>query len=199
MKKQLQLALAGAAIGLASLLVVTPRATAQVSFPKIARGINTWMSRAYDVCSPTTVSVTSPNVPSTGCSAANGGTTDANLTMKSAKLRVTNQGRIALFGTGFTLGDELRVRLTLRVTKPGVNKKHPPAPATVTFADTTVDCPASPDAFNARPNGAVIGTTTLSACLSPNTGLANGNIEIIDVSLVNALTGKIVAVPGVLR
>jgi len=200
MKKQVQLALAGA-LGMASLVVVTHSATAQqASLPTIARGINTWMARAMDVCNPATVSVATTGSPSDGCLQSNSGTTDNTLTMKSAKLRVTNRGKIVLFATGFTLGNELRVRLTLRVTKPGITTLHPHLTnQKVTFTDVTVDCPQSPDAFNARPNGAVIGSTSLDACVAPFPGLAKGNIEIIDVSLVNALTNKTVAVPGVLR
>jgi hypothetical protein len=200
MKKQVQLALAGAAVGVVSLVAVTHSATAQVApFPKMAQGINTWMVRAMDNCNPAGVSVVTPGSPSSGCYQANG-ITDNTLGMKFAKLRVTNRGRIALFARGFTLGDVLRVRLTLRVTKVNISKLHPPGADRVTFADTTVDCPQSPVAFSARPNGAITGYTTLDACLGPNSGLAKGNIEILDVSLVNALPGgKVVAVPGILR
>lgn len=201
MKKQVQLALAGAALGMASLVTVTHSASAApASFPKLARGINTWMARAMDKCDPATTSVVTPGSPSQGCPQANTSTTDGSLTMKFAKLRVTNRGKIVIFATGFTLGDELRVRLSLRVTKAGIQTLHPPQNGQiVTFQDFTADCPKSPDAFNARPNGAVIGTTSLDACLDPNSGLAHGNIEILDVSLVNALTGRTVAVPGILR
>jgi hypothetical protein len=203
MKKQVQLALAGAAVGVVSLVAVTYSATAQVvPFPKMAQGINTWMVRAMDNCNPAGVSVVTTGSPSSGCYQANGGTTDDTLGMKFAKLRVTNRGRIALFARGFTLGDVLRVRLTLRVTKVNISKLHPPVADRVTFADTTVDCPApaSGAAFSARPNGSITGYTTLDACLGPNSGLAKGNIEILDVSLVNALPGgKVVAVPGIFR
>jgi len=198
MKKQVQLALAGVAIGVASLVAVTHSASAQVVFPKTARGINTWLARAMDECSAATTSVVTAGSPTGGCLQSNGGTTDDTLGMKFGKLRVTNRGRIVLFATGFTLGDELRVRLTLRVTKPDITTV-PPGPNTVTFADMTVDCPQAPDAFNSRPNGAVSGSTDLAACLSPNDGLASGNVELLDVSVINALTGKTVAVPGINR
>jgi hypothetical protein len=125
--------------------------------------------------------------------------------MNFVKMRVTSRGFIGLFGTGFTLGDSLRVRLTLRVTKANIQVKHPPGSnKKVTFADFTVDCPQVPDAFLVRPNGAVVGRTDLGACLaSPNPGnaLANPstNIEVLSASLINAVTGQVVAVPGVLR
>jgi hypothetical protein len=199
MKKQIQLALAGAAVGVASLVAVSNSATAQVvSFPRIARGINTWMARAVDECSAPTTTVLTPGSPTSGCIQSNA-VTDNTLGMKFTKLNMNTLGHIRLTGTGFALGDEVRVRLTLRVTR-NAGTKHPPAASTrVTFADTTVDCPKAPDAFNARPNGAIVGFTDLATCLDTNSGLASGNIEVIDVSLINALTGKVVAVPGVLR
>ena len=202
MKKQVRLAVAGIAVGMASLVTVTPSATAQlVPFPRLAHGLTTWMVRAMEQCTSPTVSVLTPGSPSEGCLQANGTQTDNTVgPMKWAKIYVHNRGRIAVFGKGFTFGDELQIRLKLRVTRTGVNTLHPLGSAkTVTFADFTVDCPKAPDAFNARPNGAVIGSATLAACLDPNTGLVNGNVEILDVSLVNAVTHKVVAVPGLLR
>ena len=198
MKKQVKVALIGAAVGVASLVVPSRGAMAQAAFPKLARGLDTWMARAMDKCDPATTNVSTQDSPTTGCIQANGDTTDNLLGMKFAKLKVNNRGRIAVFATGFSLGDEVRARLTLRVTKTA-NTSHPMQFVKVTFQDVTVDCPAAPDAFNARPNGAVIGTANLAACLGSNDGLATGNIEIVDVSLVNALTGNPVAVPGVVR
>jgi hypothetical protein len=123
------------------------------------------------------------------------------LGMKFTRLQVTTRGRIALFGTGFTVADALRVHLKLRITKKGMATKHPLGINNVTFQDVLVDCPQPTDAFLVRPNGAVVGSTDLAACLSPNTGLAQGsaNIEVLDVSLINVANGKIVAVPGILR
>jgi hypothetical protein len=199
MKKQVLLALAGVALGVASLTAATRSATAQqVSFPTKARGISTWMARAVDQCNNPGVSVAGTGLPSLGCYQSNVVTTDNTLGMKSVKLRVSNRGKIALYGKGFTLGDVLRVRLNLRVTKP-LHTKHPSQFSSVTFADMTVDCPKAPDAFNVRPNGVLAGSTSLDACLAPNSGLAKGNIEILDVSLVNILNNQIVAVPGILR
>jgi len=199
MTKQVKVALVGAAIGMASLLALSQGAMAQqASFPTQAREIITWMARAMDECNPATTGVTTPDSPATGCLQSNGGTTDNLLGMKIAKVKVTNRGRIGVFANGFTLGDEVRARLTLRVTKTA-STLHPHAFKKVTFADITVDCPAAPDAFNARPNGAVIGTANLDACLGSYSGLAGGNIEVVEASLVNALTGNPVAVPGILR
>ena len=202
MKKQFQLTVAGVTIAVMSLSLMASSASGQqASFPRVARGLTTWMARAMDQCNPATLSVVTPNLPSGGCLQTNS-VTDGTLGMKFAKLRLNQRGRIGLFGTGFTLGDALRVRLTLRVTRGGMNVKHLPGPGTnkrVTFVDTTIDCPKAPDAFSARPNGAVAGSTDLAACLTPTTGLASGNIEILDASLVNVATGKIVAVPGILR
>lgn len=202
MKKQFRVTLAGATLAVMSLSLVASTALGQqASFPRVARGLNTWMARAMDECNPAVISVTSPNLPGGGCLQANT-VTDGSLGMNYAKLRLNQRGRIGLFGTGFTLGDQLRVRLTLRVTRTGMNVKHLPGPGTnkrVTFVDTTIDCPKSPDVFSVRPNGAVAGSADLAACLVPVQGLSAGNIEILDASLVNVMTNQIVAVPGILR
>jgi len=180
-------------------MVHTPSAGAQVAFPKLARGFGSWMVRAMDQCSPSTLSVTTPGLPTGGCPPTNT-VTDDTLGLNFMKLRIAQHGGISLFGTGMTLGDALRVRITLRVTKTGMTTKHPPGTnQTVTFVDQTIDCPKTPDAFLVRPNGSVAGRTDLGACLAPASGLAVGNLEILDVSLVNVMNGRIVAVPGLLR
>jgi len=198
MRKRVHVAIAATAISLVSFVIPAGTSAASVAFPRLARGLSTWLVRAMDQCNPAIVSVVAPNVPSNGCVQSNA-VTDDQLGMTFAKLRVSQRGRIALFGTGFTLGDVLRVRLRLRVTKNNLSTKHPPATNRVTFADDTVDCPKSPNAFAVRPNGAVAGSTDLGACLSPNSSLAQGNIEIIDSALVNVMNGKEVAKPGILR
>jgi len=199
MKKQVKVALIGAAVGMTSLVALSHAAMAQAAFPALARGIDTWMARAMEPCNPPTTTVSTPNSPAAGCIQSNGNTTDGTLGMKFAKLRVSNRGRIGVFATGFKLGDEVRARLTLRVTKTA-NTLHPMQFQKVTFQDVTIDCPAAPDAFNARPNGAIIGTAKLTTCLGSYVGLANGNIELVDVSLVNALNSSpVVAVPGLVR
>jgi hypothetical protein len=126
--------------------------------------------------------------------------------MGFARVRVSRSpARIKVYGRGFTFGDVVRVRLQLRVTKSNTNVKHPPLfNQKVTFADQTIDCPKSPDAFTVRPNGALAASTDLVACLSPNGGLAGAlaktnNIEILDVSLVSAVSGKEIARAGVVR
>jgi hypothetical protein len=202
MKQQrIQAGVATVALSL-TLLMVTTQAVfaAPATFPRIARGLSTWMARAMDQCSSSTVSVFTGGLPPGGCVQSNT-VTDSSLTMGFMKLRVSQRGRIVLFGEGFTLGDALRVRLVLRVTKANIAVKHLPGPGirNVTFIDQVVDCPQSPDAFLARPNGAVAASTDLGACLAPNTQLAHGNIEILDVSLINVLNGKTVAIPGIRR
>jgi hypothetical protein len=119
-------------------------------------------------------------------------------------MRVSKTGKIRVYGRGFTFGESVRVRLVLRVTRQGVATKHPPkSKATVTFADVTVDCPAAPNAFVVRPNGAIIGATDLNTCLAPNNNLGGGtgvnNIEVIGASLVNVANGKELARSGVVR
>lgn len=202
MNKQLQLAAAATAItvAVASLGVPGPAAFG-ASFPTLARGVSVWMARAMDQCDPATLSVFGSGLPSGGCLQANT-VTNSTLTMNFAKVRITQRGRISLYGTGFTLGDVLRVRLTLRVTKAGQIVKHLPGPGTnksVTFVDQVVDCPQDPDAFTVRPNGAVAQSTDLGACLAPNGALANGNIEILNVELVEATSGATVGQTGMVR
>lgn len=175
-------------------------------FAKKAPLYDTWMARAFDSCTPTTLTVLTGGLPSGGgCLAANS-TTDSGLPMKFARLRVSKSGKIRLYARGLTFGESVRVRLNLRVTRKGVSTKHPPKTgATVTFADFSVDCPASPNAFVVRPNGAIIGATDLAACLAPNSGLAGGatpnlaNIEVLGASLVNVANGKELARSGIVR
>ena len=72
MKKQVKLALAGAAGGVASLVAVTHSAAAQQApFPNVAQGINTWMSRAMDQCAAPTTGVTTAGSPTSGCIQSN--------------------------------------------------------------------------------------------------------------------------------
>ncbi len=167
---------------------------------------DTWMARAFDPCTPSTLTVLTTGLPSGGgCLAANS-VTEPTLPMNFARLRVSKSGKIGIFGRGFTFGESVRVRLNLRVTRKGVSTKHPPKTgATVTFADFSVDCPAAPNAFVVRPSGAILGRTDLAACLSPNSGLAGGatpnlaNIEVLGASLVNVSSGKELARSGILR
>jgi len=194
-----------AAGGLVALLLAgSAGAQTLPNYPKRAPAYDTWMARAFDSCTPAGLTVTSPtNVPSSGCLAANS-VTDSALPYNFARLRVSKTGKIRLYGRGFTFGESVRVRLVLRVTRKGVSTKHPPkSNATVTFADVTVDCPASPDAFVVRPNGTVVGATDLNTCLAPNNNLGGGtgvnNIEVIGASLVNVATGKELARSGVVR
>src|SRR5262249_50755483 len=123
MKKQVQLALAGAAVGVASLIATTHSAVAQQApFVKSARAVTTWVARAMEECNPTTITVSTVGSPTSGCLQANGALTDDTLTMKYAKVNITSSiGKIRLTGNGFAFGDTLRVRLKLRVTKTGVH------------------------------------------------------------------------------
>jgi hypothetical protein len=195
-KQQVQLAVVAALVLLLGVPARSP--AAQAPFPKTAKGVTFWMARAFDQCSPSGMSVTGPGYRGDACLSSNTAT-DNTLTMNSAKVRITTRGRIKVLAKGFTFGDILRVRLTLRVTRNNLTVKHPPATGqNATFQDQTVDCPGSPDAFTVRPNGAIAASTDLAACL-PNSGLAFGNIEVIDASLVNAMTGKEVAKPGLVR
>lgn len=197
-RQQIQLAVV-AALGVL-VLGVPARSPALVAFPRSARGVTFWMARAFDQCNPPSgLTVVGPGNDQSGACPSSNTTTDNSLTMNSAKVSITKRGFIKVLAKGFTFGDILRVRLTLRVTRNNLTVKHPPGTGqSATFQDETVDCPRSPDAFTVRPNGAIAASTSLAACL-PNSGLAFGNIEVLDASLVNAMTGKEVAKPGVVR
>lgn len=175
----------------------TANPSAPVKFPQQSRtkNLDVWLARAMDPCTSPSLGVTAPALPPTACPAANT-VTDDTVGMSHGHLRITRSGTIRLKGRGFTIGDALRVRLTLRVTRQDVTTTGGPGQA-VTFSDLTVDCPPAPDAFLVKINGSVSGRTELGACLgTPLSGLALGNVELVDVSVVNALTGQPVATPG---
>ncbi len=199
------------AVAAMSLMLVTHAASAAVSNPRLARNYIAWLARAMDTCASVVpdgpgpvVSVLLPtNVPGAGCLQQNVAT-EGTLGMNLGRIWISDRGRIGLFATGFTLGDSLRVRLTLRVTRVVASVKHPLASnQKVTFVDQTIDCPAA-GSFLARANGAVVGSTDLGACLAPYGGLAQAstgrtNIEILDAGLVNTANGKLVGHAGVIH
>jgi hypothetical protein len=151
-----------------------------------------------DPCDPATLSVVSPtNLPLGGCAQANTATDDA-LGETFAILRVTELGKIALVGTGFTFADTLRVRLVIRVTRSGIDTSVG-SNQNVTFMDRSIECPRAPETFSVRPNGLVAGSTDLGACLAPDMDLNRGNLQILDASLIDTANGRVMAVPGVLR
>ncbi|GBD25147.1 hypothetical protein HRbin30_00462 [bacterium HR30] len=191
-------------VSFVGVLASTVGAQTLPSYPKKAPAFDTWMARAYDSCTPSGLTVVSPtNVPNTGCLSSNS-VTDSVLPYNFARLRVAKSGKIRLYARGLTFGESVRVRLNLRVTRQGVSTKNPTkSSTTVTFADVTVDCPASPNAFVVRPNGAIVGATDLNSCLQPYPNLGGGagtnNIEVLGASLINVATGKEFARAGVLR
>ena len=195
-KRRVQLAAVVTVIGVVSLALSARAAYAQASLPTRAKNFSTWLVRVMDECTAPTVTVLDPGLPAAACPQANT-VTDNALGMKKMKLRVTTRGKIVLNGTGFRVGDVLRVHLKLRITRTGVNTNVGDGES-VSFTDLTVDCPKAPDAFAARLSGAVVGSTELGACVAPTSGLAQGNIEVLDASLVNVVSGKTVARPGVL-
>ena len=205
---------AGVSVGLFS-VAICGVASAGV-FPTKARLYSTAMVRAYNQCTPGGLSVTTPGNTTPGClatisdplppGAPLGATMNfANLKVKRFPGGSGGQGRIALIGRGFQPGQRVKVRLTLRTTRPGISTKHPPLTNQyVTFSDTTIDCGTGGpgNCFVARPNGALAVHQALDACLTQNAqsaNLAKGNVEIVDSSLVNCDTGGTVAVPGVLN
>jgi len=167
--------------------------TRNSGFVQRGLGLATWMARAMDECTAPTVTVTTLNLPASACLQSNT-VTDSTLSLNSLRLLVTQTGRMRLYGRGMALGDALRLRVTLRDTRTGITTNL--GTENVTFSDVVVDCPKAPDAFVVGTLGTLLGTTALSACLGPNAGLAQGDVEILDASVVNVINGDTFAVPG---
>ncbi len=196
------------AISLAALTATVQSAFALTQPPpRIARDYTVWLTRAMDQCvltndgpGPTVSVVGQAGVPSAGCLQQNS-VTDNTIGLNFGRLTVSQRGRVGLFAAGLTAGDQVAVQLTLRVTRQVPHSKHPPGSnKSVTFTDTLVTCPA----FAARPNGALAAATDLATCLGPAaSGLAaqtgSTNIEILDAAVINAISGKAIGVPGVVR
>ncbi|GIW45844.1 MAG: hypothetical protein KatS3mg077_3126 [Candidatus Binatia bacterium] len=199
MKVRRALAIAAVASGL---LLAGGKSWAQVQFPKVARSFSAWLVRAFDPCTPGGLTVVSPGLPAQGC-LTSATTVDDQMTMDFGKVRVTKDtGKLKLFGRGMIPGGRVKVQLSVRVTKTGVNTKSPTkSNARVTFEDQTVICGPPPFGFViVFPTGVLGASIDLADCLSPYPGLATGNIEILDVALVNADNGnKVFARPGVVR
>ena len=202
MRKRKLLGLGGAVLISMILLARQDAAAQTVQFPQVARSFSAWLVRAFDPCTPSGLSVTSPQLPSAGC-LTSASVVDDQMTMDFGKVRIDRgSGKIKLFGRGMVPGGRVKVQLTVRVTKEPVLTKHPPkSNARVTFADQTVVCGPPPFGFViVYPTGVLGASIDLANCLAPYPGLATGNIEIIDVALVNADNGnKVFARPGVLR
>ncbi len=189
--------------------------------PKLARSYSVWMARAFDQCSPATISVTTPMVPTGGCVPSHILTSDMNL-CRYAKLTVgSNPARVRLLAVGCKCGSRIAVRLTLRVTKGGLNVKHPPGTnKAATFEDLTIICGPLPGPANGVANdspngyftaisshcnnaypcpsascGNVASGISLADCLGTSLkGLAGGgpaNIEIRDAALLDRDNGDL--------
>jgi hypothetical protein len=201
------------------LVVVTHPAFAVSAYPKKASRYTAGMARAMDQCDPPTSVVTSAGDPSAGCRQANTVTDDGSVppgaTMKNAKVVVSktggaHHGKVKLTGAGFLTGQRIQVCLTVRTTK-HATLQIAGANQSVTFEDVTFCCGTQTysclngigtKTFVARPNGSVAGYVDLDQCLTDNglaTGLAHGNVQVLDSNLTNCDTGKVIATPGILN
>lgn len=170
-------------------------------FPTVARSFSAWLVRAYDPCTPGGLTVTTSGLPSQGC-LATATSVDDQMTMEFAKIVISKKSaKIAVIGRGLIPGGRVKVQLTVRTTRNGISTKHPPGTKRVTFQDTTVVCGPAPFGFIAVwPSGKLLGKIDLSECLQPYPGLATGNIEVVDVALLNAdNSNRVFARPGVMR
>ncbi len=193
-----------AAGGLAAVAVTWLAGWAQAqtpAFPQVARNYSAWLVRAFDACTPGSLTVTTTGLPAQGC-LSSATVVDNQMPMQFGKITISKgNGKIKVFGRGLTPGGRVKVQLTVRTTRNGISTKHPPGTKRVTFQDTTVVCGPPPFGFIAVwPSGNLGGTIDLSDCLQPYPGLALGNIEIVDVALVNAdNANKVFARPGIMR
>jgi hypothetical protein len=196
--------------GLVALALSAPPASAATaSFPRVAKYYSAWFARAMDECVPgtETVTIVAPNFPSGGCPQVNVGT-DSLLTLKWAKLLVTQRGKAVILGAGLPFGARLGLQLDLRFTVKGVHTKSN-GTATVTFEDQTVNCPnlsTKPYGFPVRPQGTMSAVAPLADCLAgslagdySNLAVFASNIEILGARLMNLDTGLPIAEAGVVR
>jgi hypothetical protein len=217
MRKGLLLGLTASVIS-GMVLLITPAAFANhAQFPSRANRYRVSLVRAMDQCTGGAISVVAVGdpVPNGDCLQANVVTDDPpapGATMGSGTLtvsRTSNQnGKVGFFGLGFAPGARVSIRLSVRTTQSGIHTKHPPGSnKRVTYQDWSVECgnqttglPNCTGAFGARATGAVVGSETLKDCLTQSgvpTGLRAGNLEILDASLFNCDTGKVIAKPGI--
>ncbi len=192
---------APAVTALMAMATLVSTAGALAEFPRMASSYRVWLVRAMDECTAAnTVNVRGPfpNLPAAGCLQANTDTDNA-VTMDFARLLITHTGKIAIFGGGFPVGARLELALTLRVTRRVAEVQHPPGSnRRVTFEDVTIHCGNAVSAFSPGRAGRLAAVTSLSACLGSSlSGLAVGNIEVANASLVNLDTGKVFATAGV--
>lgn len=195
MSRTAQLAVKAAGASVLVLVLVAQAALAQAPFPVRTKNFFAWLVRGMDECTAPTLTVMSPGMPAGACPQTNTAT-DATLTMQSAKLRITQSGKIRLLGRGMHVGDSVRLRIQVRVTQQNVSTDM--GSGSVTFSDVTADCPSPPDAFIVKLNGSISGRADLGACLAPASALQNGNVEILDARMINVANGLTVAAPGVL-
>jgi len=167
--------------------------------------------RAMDECVGPFITTVNPGSVG-GCAQANVVTdnnTGGGLTgLAQGNLKISrrkNSGAfIRMTGKGFAPpGTDIGLQLTLRTT----NRRGLPAATSKTYEDTTVICGSTSGGScgnysDVQGNGRIVLRQSLVACLAANgidDFLGSGNVEIIDSSLINCATGKVVGVPGILQ
>jgi hypothetical protein len=193
---------------LVSALLQSQAAQGQAPYPHAARRYVVNFARAMDQCIPANeVGVENPG--NIGICLQTNNTTDSLMAMRWAKLTVLRGTRgvnLQLSSLGLLPPDQaVSIRFTLRTS----NTSGIPA-GSKTYQDTTVTCgpitggSCGPyyltDSFGRVSR--ILGRYLLSDCLAANNlpaTLASGNIEFIDVRVINCDTGRAVAVPGVLQ
>ena len=172
-------------------------ALAQVPFASPARAYTAWMARAVDACTSPTLTVTSGNLPGTACPQANV-VTDSTLLMKQTRVVFSSKtGTLRIVGGGYQPGARVKVQMTVRITKPDQGVL-PSGTQTITFPDETVQCPNTAFGFPVSLTGRLMGSVKLSDCF-PDAGLGTGNIEVLDLALIDLDTGQVLGRPGFVR
>jgi hypothetical protein len=172
-------------------------ALAQVPFANPARAYTSWMARAMDECTSPSVTVTSPGLPTAACPQVNVAT-DSDLLMRYTRVAFSSRtGSVRVVGTGYQAGARVKVQMTVRVTKPN-QSVLPSGTKSITFPDVTAQCPTGAFGIPVNLNGGLQGSFKLADCL-PSSGLATGNIEVLDLALINVDTGEVLGHPGFVR
>lgn len=187
-----------------SIVSYTPLAQGQVAYPVKAGKYSVWFARAMDDCVPAnTITVVNPGAIN-ACAQANS-TTDSSIKMSFARLQVKPAKKgasVKLTGSGFQpAAARIGLQMTLRTT----NTAGSPS-GSKTYEDETVICGGVTGGtcghyFAVASNGTIAaGKQQLADCVTKNgfnATLATGNIQIVDVALIDCDTGKVIATPGI--
>jgi len=184
-------------------------ARAALLYPEKGAKLDVYLVRAMDECTGPGVTIANPG-GTEGCLQANSTTDDGVTAMKQAKLKLVRSKKGVKIRLNVDRISPAPINVGLQMTLRTSSTFGLPA-GVKTYEDVTVVCGTFPGGpcgnFSAaatatNPTANIRYRQTLSECLAANglsSTLAGGNIEVIDVGLINCSTGKIFAVPGLLQ